>query len=293
MALWGKTDDLASKPKWITRKAVFDGSAVNTTTERINLLASNTGFSTGDAVQYNHDGTAITNVATETDYYVRVVGTALIELYNTYANAIAASGTTGRVNLAGSPAGYQQLQRTGAANPFGDHINNGHNIIFVDDLEALVEENKARGITGAGWWSYRTYTDAQSVTRHKAECLIAMSVFPMESGDAEDTIAVDLEWDYTEPTNQTAYEEAEPNIATFTVLPVTTNIAANATSFQWQKSDNDGDDWYDIVGATGSSYTTGALTVADDNGDLYRCVMGFGEVQGIVSDSATLTVYID
>ncbi len=42
--------------------------------------------------------------------------------------------------------------------------------IFVDITEAQQETNKKRGITGAGWWLYSTYTDAAGATRYKTEC---------------------------------------------------------------------------------------------------------------------------
>lgn len=100
MALWGKTDALASTPKYVARKAFFDSTAVNTTAETINIIGSNTGFATGDAVAYSiNGGTVIGGLVDGTTYFVRVVGAALIELYNTYANATAASGTTGRLNI--------------------------------------------------------------------------------------------------------------------------------------------------------------------------------------------------
>ena len=44
-------------------------------------------------------------------------------------------------------------------------------IVFVDETEAGLAANKARGLSSPGWWSYRTYTDAAGKTRHKAEQL--------------------------------------------------------------------------------------------------------------------------
>lgn len=43
----------------------------------------------------------------------------------------------------------------------------------VDATEAAVASNKAKGINTSGWVRYKTYTDAQGNTRHKAEVLVA------------------------------------------------------------------------------------------------------------------------
>ena len=43
----------------------------------------------------------------------------------------------------------------------------------VDVSEATTAANIAKGIKTAGWTQYRTYTDAQGITRHKSEVLVA------------------------------------------------------------------------------------------------------------------------
>ncbi|AIX39251.1 hypothetical protein Syn9311C4_168 [Synechococcus phage ACG-2014b] len=48
-------------------------------------------------------------------------------------------------------------------------------IVFIDAAEAVLNENASRGITGPGWWAYKTYTDGAGNTRHKAECLAFIS----------------------------------------------------------------------------------------------------------------------
>lgn len=290
MALWGKTDTLASKPKTVARKAYFDSTAVNTTAETINILSSNTGFATGDAVYYSiNGGTVIGGLTNAATYYVRVVGAGLISLYDTYARAIDTGATTGRLNISGAGVGTHILQRTGAANEFGDHVQNGKAIVFVDAQEAEVADNKAKGITGPGWWLYRTYTDAQSVTRHKAECLIALAngIAAATAGDLEDTVTVDLTLTIdTGPANTSA---VEGDTAEFTVVASTNAADTNTITYQWQKSDDAGETWASIVGATTDTYTTGALTVADDDADEYRVVVSVAGIS-VTSDAATLTV---
>ena len=80
-------------------------------------------------------------------------------------------------------------------------------IVFVDDTEAALEENKGRGINQPGWWSYYTYTDCEGNTRHKAECLITLAD-PEANADetlSDDTIAADVASAITisgQPSNQ-------------------------------------------------------------------------------------------
>lgn len=63
-------------------------------------------------------------------------------------------------------------------------------IIGVDDTEASLAANKARGINTPGWTKYVTYTDMHGNTRHKAEPLVVMS--SAVTGDApDDSVAAD------------------------------------------------------------------------------------------------------
>lgn len=278
MALWGKTDALASTPKFIARTARFDSTtAVNTTAETIDILASGTGFATGDAVVYsNGGGTSITNLTSGSTYYVRVVAAGLIELYDTYAHAIDTANTTGRVNLAGSPTGTQSLQRTGAGNVYGDHVYNGRTIVFVDAQEAQTTANKAKGITGAGWWLYRTYTDAQSATRHKAECLVAMAVSAADASDREDTIAVDLA--ITIGTQPSSIAIVSPDDVTLTVA-ATINGDVPLT-YQWYDASDDS-----VV--EGATSTTLELTAVTAPLSYYVIVSGGGI--SLQSDTAVIS----
>lgn len=236
MALWGKTDALASAPKFIARKALFDSGEVNTTDNTLDILYSNTGFATGDAVLYSiNGGTVIGGLTDATVYFVRVVDAGEIELYDTYAHAIDTAATTGRLDITGEGVGMHILQRTLAANAFGDHVYNGRQIVFVDAQEALVEANKAKGITGAGWWSYITYTDAQSNTRHKAECLVAMAVDAVDAGDVEDDVAFDLE--ITIDADPQSIEITSGDDVTLSVVALINGDAP--LSYQWYDASDD------------------------------------------------------
>ena len=85
----------------------------------------------------------------------------------------------------------------------------------------------------------------------------------------------------TQPTSVTV---TAPSTATFTVIATGTP----APTLQWQLSTNGGSSFADIVGATGSSYTTLA-TVTGDSVKLYRAVAT--NSAGVVNSNAvTLTV---
>ncbi len=286
MSLWGKTDNLAGTPKFVTRIAYFAASGVDTTAETINILESNTGFATGDAVVYSiNGGTVIGGLTDATTYYVRSVAAGLIELYDSYANAIAAPATTGRVDITGAGVGVHTLRRTGAANPFGDSNYNGQAILFVDREEAQVVANRAKGLVSPGWWVYRTYTDNGGATRHKAELLVAIDVIRGDSGDAsDDAVVPDLTLTITtQPGNETADVGDD---ALFTV-EATTN-GNQPITYQWQVSTDDGVTWTDVEGATQDSLTVPEVT-AEQDGDQYRVLVTTSTIT-VESDAGTLTV---
>ena len=72
--------------------------------------------------------------------------------------------------------------------------NDEDNAVFVDLTEAGVASNRAKGLTGPGWWLYHT-----AGGRHHAECLVPMKVTAVAAGDlgvtgntaVEDTIVAD------------------------------------------------------------------------------------------------------
>jgi hypothetical protein len=61
-------------------------------------------------------------------------------------------------------------------------------------------------------------------------------------------------------------------------------------TYQWQRSDDSGSNWFNIVGATSASYTTPNTTFGLDNNDLYRCVLSATGASSVNSNSALLTV---
>jgi hypothetical protein len=271
MALWGKTDTLASKPKHLTKLNTFDATdtdVVDTTAETIAIPSH--GFATGDAVAYEASGSAIGGLTDGTTYFVIRVDPNTIKLATTASNATA--GTA--INLSAVGAGEADTLQLTAPTVF-----------FVDANEATVAANKAKGITGAGWWLYRTYTDAQETTRHKAECLVAISVAAADSGDAEDTVTVDRAITISAQPQNLSVVDGEA--ATFSVTATATGTGDLA--YQWQLSTNDGSTWTNLSAATSATLAFETVALADD-GNQYRVIVSTAGAANATSTAATLTV---
>jgi hypothetical protein len=82
-----------------------------------------------------------------------------------------------------------------------------------------------------------------------------------------------------------------PATATFTVVATATPTAT--LTYQWQVSEDVGDTWTNISGATSASYTTPATTVEDDNGKEFRVIVSAVGAIAVTSTTATLTVTAD
>lgn len=169
-------------------------------------------------------------------------------------------------------------------------------IVFVDNTEAALNENASRGITGPGWWSYRTYVDASGKTRHKAEHLVFISN-PEANADetqADDTIAADAVSAVTitaQPANATTVSGA----ATFTVSTSTTGTPGTLT-YQWQRQTATGTTWANVTNTgiyTGTTTATLTLTGATSTVDGYKYrvkINSAGGTEEVISNgSATLT----
>jgi hypothetical protein len=307
MALWGKTDTLASAPKYVVRKAVFDAQAnVTSATDKIDLTNANTNFATGDGVVYT--GASGIGLTHGTTYYAMRQTDNTIKLATTEAGAKA--GATGINLTAGATGAIGNLQRNVEGNEDYDHNYNGRDLFFIDADEATQAENTARGLKVPGWTNYRSYTDANGNVRHKSEVLVAMSAytgatgfgtFQAQTGDttADDTVLVD--GTVTIVTQPVSISRTAPATATFTVAATLAGVGTLA--YQWQVAESTAPTVFTNVsrgsGGTTVAYTTGVTQVApsasvDSNGDKYRClVSGTGSnvaVTTVTSSVATLTV---
>lgn len=57
--------------------------------------------------------------------------------------------------------------------------------IYMIDIEEA-EIAKTKGVSGPGWWTYKTWTTSTGKVRHRAECLVALKVSKAEAGDRQD-----------------------------------------------------------------------------------------------------------
>ena len=172
-------------------------------------------------------------------------------------------------------------------------------IVFVDGTEASLAENASRGITGPGWWSYRTFTDNAGNTRHKAEMLAFISNPDGTETQSDDTIVADVASAVTisaQPANSTSSSGA----GTFT-LSTTTTGTPGTLAYVWQRKTASGTRWTNISasldsGITYADFTTDTLAysgLGDDSLDGYKYrvkVTSAGGTEEVISDgAATLT----
>ena len=111
-------------------------------------------------------------------------------------------------------------------------------IVFVDNQEAALAENKARGINAPGWWSYFTYTDGEGNVRHKAEMLVTIAGPDTNANEtqADDAIVADesvLIAITTQPVTQ-AVAVGDP-LALSVAATATPPGDASVLTYQWQK----------------------------------------------------------
>ena len=120
-------------------------------------------------------------------------------------------------------------------------------IVFIDDTEAQLAENKARGVGSPGWYSFFTYTDMHGNIRYKSEQLVSITDPEANASEtqSDDTIGADI----------------TSVITPGTVANVTTFAPAGAVA---TFSDNGGADGsrtagtYTVTDAAGNASGTGA-----------------------------------
>ena len=157
------------------------------------------------------------------------------------------------------------------------------NLYLVDPKEA--EFAKEKGISGPGWWTYKTYTTSTGVVRHKAECLVPMKVKRDQSGDRgiDDVVLPNGRVTITNQPSNTTVEAGDP----FTLSVVATATDGAAVTYQWQESAN-GTTFTNIAGATSASYSATAATLK--NGYKYKVVVSSTGYIPATSEVVTLTV---
>lgn len=141
--------------------------------------------------------------------------------------------------------------------------------IFIDDTEAALAENKARGLNAPGWWSYYTFTDCEGNTRHKAEMLVTIAGPESNANEtqADDSVAADeavLIAINTPPATQ-AVAVGDPLALSVDAI-ATPPGDASVLTYQWQKLSAAGR-WTNI-GANQPTYDVDPYAV--ENAGSYR-----------------------
>lgn len=171
----------------------------------------------------------------------------------------------------------------------------GRKAVFVSREEAALTTNKAKGVTGAGWWLFNEQTDSSGKPRYKAECLVAMTVLNAVSSDSaatgEDLIASDDESIITisgQPTNQST--TVASGAATFSVT-ASRGATTGTLTYQWQRALVATPTRFANVAAATSASLILAGRAIINSGDLYRVVIGTDAgAAKVTSNAATLTV---
>lgn len=159
MALWGTRDSFA------VTGTVAVSNLINTTTVTGTSTAFDTEVNIGDALVINGARRKVTAVNSAT--------------------SITIGDAWDGANQSGVTITGQDIPKYVPAAEV-----TANNIIGVDDTEAQLAANKARGITTPGWTKYVTYTDMHGKTRYKTEVLVVMS--SATTGDApDDSVAAD------------------------------------------------------------------------------------------------------
>ena len=167
-------------------------------------------------------------------------------------------------------------------------------VIYIDDTEATLAENRERGLTAPGWWSYTSYTDASGETRHKCEHLVSFKDAPANTADSDDAVAADVASAITisaQPANVTG--AADPYTAA-SAFAVTAAATTGSLLFQWQRQTATGTRWTNVTDAgvfSGSNTNTLAITGAA-NWDGYKFRVKLTSTAGaeeVISATGTLT----
>ena len=165
-------------------------------------------------------------------------------------------------------------------------------VVFVDEQEAQLSENRARGITGPGWWNFHTYTQG-SETRTKAECLAFITNPDLNTNETQADDAIAADFGITIDSQPSDASVTAPAAAQFVVAAVT-RPTGGTLSFQWQESTDGGSTFTNLADAgVYSNTTTNTLDISNSTGldtYQYRVVVSVTGGADVTSDAATLTV---
>jgi hypothetical protein len=154
---------------------------------------------------------------------------------------------------------------------------NDYNIVpYNNDIQLIPKDNPTLdGIYPVEYWQ----VSAENISSIKIEG-------PFEEIKQGIIFAIEI----TGPNNTAANQKTT---ATFSVSASLGGVPPNF-SYQWQKQESSGGDWFNLATASGVSYTTPSLVYGADNNDLYRCIVsdlsGIAVNSPLTSSSATLSI---
>ncbi|OUV63944.1 MAG: hypothetical protein CBC89_06420 [Euryarchaeota archaeon TMED129] len=254
-------------------------------------FANNVAVTNGDAtVTKNAADTVVVGDILELSnvaYIVKeVTSTTAIELHKVYAGSTA-TALAGAVRRTAPKAVAEYVIKGGDSNSY--------DLVFVDTTEMALAENKSRGITGPGWWQYRTFTTANGDTKHKAECIAFVHATAGVAGDdADDTVVADVASAVT-VTAQPAASTSSSGAGTFTLSTSTTGTPG-ALAYVWQRQTAASTKkWTNITasldtGITYADFTTATLAysgLASDALDGYKYrvkITSAGGTEEVITD---------
>lgn len=266
MPLFGKTDALASIPKYLEIGRIV----------AINVLNGGSGYTNGATVAVTITGSnAIAATAT----------------------AVVSGGVVQSITLTSTGAGYSTTSLPVITMATGTGLTcqvkveatryNQANILFCDDTEASLLANKGKGIPSPGWWNVVQQFNSNGDPRWKTELLAVITSVTAGTGDhEEDVILADVDSVFTisaQPANQSTVTGG----ATFAVTASVTG--GGTTLYQWELAPAANPTAFaPVVGATSASIVLSGKT-SGNTGDMYRVVLSGAGAKTLVSNAAKLT----
>ena len=163
-------------------------------------------------------------------------------------------------------------------------------IVYIDETEAALAQNKNRGLNAPGWWSYFTYNDSAGNPRHKAEQVVFIAGGEANSGEtqSDDTLAGDFASTVSISTQPANASVAATNTQAFAVVAVPTGTAsaidgaANAGNTAGRTAGT-----YVITGTGGTGNNIKVTVVVAANGSASTTLTAKG---GGYTDNDTITL---
>ena len=168
-------------------------------------------------------------------------------------------------------------------------------VVFIDEVEATLAENKERGLTAPGWWQYTSYTDASGETRHKCQHLVAFKDADANVADSDDSIAADVASIIQIQTN--LFNQV-PTVDPFTdpqAFEIVATASVGTLVYQWQRQTPSGTRWTNVtdnatfVGSNGPVLAINNAAQADWDGYKFRVKLTSTDgAEEVISDVGTL-----